>query len=234
MITLVVPPEQLDLAATEVRGDAFRHLFKARRLIVDAEIRIVDGSGRARWSRVAEVGPHSARLQIGEVAPAHEPTVRLELLTPVPRPQRLTWLVEKATEVGVAAIRLLHSERAPRRCGAQTLQRLRRVAAAAVEQCHRAVVPEIDGVHDWSEIPALIETSAERWLLQPGESERSTGDPEDSIAVVVGPEGGWTETEKEFLRGLDCRCLGLGPTVLRTETAAVVGSALLLARVRNR
>jgi len=234
MITLLVSPEQLDLATTEVQGDTFRHLFKARRLAVDAEIRLVDGHGRAHWSKVLEVGPTSARLQIGNEAPAHEPCVRLELLTPVLRPQRLTWLVEKATEVGVAAIRLIHSERAPRRCGAQTLQRLSRVAAAAVEQCHRAVVPEITGAHGWSEIPAVLETSEERWLLEPGETERSGVEPGTSVAVIVGPEGGWTESETEFLLSLGCRRIGLGPTVLRTETAAIVGSALLLDRARNR
>lgn len=234
MITVLVSPGQLDASEAEIEKDAYRHLFRARRLAVGAELRLADGSGRARWSRVSEVGRSSARLQIGEEAPANEPPVRLELLTPLLRSQRLTWLVEKATEVGVVAVRLISSERAPRRCGARTLERLGRVAAAAVEQCHRAVLPEITGAYVWKELPSLLARAQQRWMLEPGPTDHDRSGSAETAALIVGPEGGWTETEKEALRSLGCRTLGLGPTNLRAETAAIVGSALLLNEARNR
>lgn len=234
MITVLVSPVQLDASEVEVAADAYRHLFRARRLAVGAELRLADGKGRARWSRVTKVERSSARLQIGEVAPTHEPLTRLELLTPILRPQRLTWLVEKATEVGVVAVRLISSQRAPRRCGERTLERLARVAAAALEQCHRAVLPEITGAHAWQELPTLLEGARQRRMLEPGPSDHQIGSFAETAALIVGPEGGWTDAEKEGLHGLGCRRLGLGPTNLRTETAAIVGSALLLTGAGSR
>ena len=165
---------------------------------------------------------------MGSAAPANEPAKRVELLTPIPRSARLTWLVEKATEIGVSAIRLLQTERGPRRTGGQRLDRLRRVAVAAVEQSQRSVVPEITGVHPFAEVPGLLESAPERWVLQSGEDSRSDADPEGRAALLVGPEGGWTSDELEVLASADCRRISLGPTVLRIETAAIVGSAMLL------
>jgi 16S rRNA (uracil1498-N3)-methyltransferase len=227
VITLLVTPSQLDAAQIEVVGDSYRHLFRARRVERGSRVRVVDGKGHARWAKVEAVGRATARLIPEEEAPGNEPQRELTVLVAAPRVQRAAWLVEKVTEVGAAAIRFLNSERSPRTYGQSSLERLRRVAVAAVEQCHRARVPEITGVHTFAELTELVTDCRERCFLDlDGPREMSLG--AGPVALLVGPEGGWTDGERETLEHLDCRAWGLGARTLRVETAAVAGSSLLL------
>lgn len=228
MITLVVSPHDLRGDEVRVGGHAYRHLFRARRLAEDAVVRVVDGEGKARCGRVVEIAASSARLVLAETAPTHEPARRLELMAPIPKASRLSWMVEKATEVGVSAIRLMQTERAPRQVGIGTLERLGRVAVAAVEQSHRSLVPSITGAHLFCELPDLMAPLPERWFLQPGAGTPQMTTSRAGAALLVGPEGGWSAAERDAIESWGCRPLGLGPTILRIETAAVVGCAGLL------
>ena len=104
------------------------------------------------------------------------------------------------------------------------------MAAAAVEQCHRARLPEVTGPHDWSDLPGLAARGGGR-----GSSTRHrTARPlcreprPTSGALLVGPEGGWSPDERAELLAAGWRAAGLGDRVLRVETAAVAGAAMLL------
>lgn len=227
MITLLVDPEVFQDDEAVVEDDTYRHLFRARRLAVGDRLRAVDGEGRARWGEIAEVGRRRAVVTLGAPAPANEPAYRLTLVVAALRPERASWLVEKATEVGVAAVRFLASERAPRRYGEGQIERWRRVAAAAVEQCHRARRPEVSGVHAWEELPELVAGTEERWFLDLEGGRLGVPDAGSGV-VLVGPEGGWSDIERDELVRLGVAPVGLGPRVLRVETAAVVAAARLL------
>jgi 16S rRNA (uracil1498-N3)-methyltransferase len=229
--TLLVDAAGFDGPEVRVEGEAYKHLFRARRLTVGDRVRVADGAGRARWSEVARIDRSAAVLTLGEPAPGNDPERRVELLVPTLRPERASWLVEKATEVGVAAIRFLNTERAPRDFGSGTLGRLRRVSSSALEQCHGARLPELTGPHEWSELASLTAEAMERWVLdtaagvEPQGWKRTDG---GSAALLVGPEGGWSDRERAELRAAGWLAVGLGSRVLRAETAAVVGSAALL------
>jgi 16S rRNA (uracil1498-N3)-methyltransferase len=227
-VTLLADPADFDGPDLRVEGEPYKHLFRARRLAVGDRIRVVDGAGRARWSAVARIDRAAAVLTLGDPAPDNEPEVRLALLVPALRPERTSWLVEKATEIGVAAIHFLHMERAPRDFGAGTLARLRRVAGAAVEQCHRSSLPDITGPHEWSELTLLTAGVEARWVMDTAEDAAGWGAVEETGALLIGPEGGWSERERKELRAAGWRAIGLGARVLRAETAAVVGAARLL------
>jgi len=230
MITLLIAPVLFDAPEIKVEGDAYRHLFRARRVEAGAEVRVVDGKGRARWGRVARVDRTTAAVSLGDPAPDREPAFRLSLLVPTCRPEPAAWLVEKGTEVGVSAVHFLNMARAPRELGSGTLDRLRRVAAAAVEQCHRSRLPEVTGPHDWKEIGPLAGAGG-RWFLDP-EADGApalTNDPATTEGVLlVGPEGGLAPDERQDLLAAGWRPVGLGERILRLETAAVVGAALIL------
>jgi 16S rRNA (uracil1498-N3)-methyltransferase len=228
MITLLASTEELDSGDVLVEGDAYRHLFRARRVPVGAIFRVVDGRGRARWGTVSRVDRSSARVALGEPAPTHEPAFRLDLLVPTFRPERASWLVEKATEFGVAAIRFLNSTRAPRHFGDGSIERLARVAAAAVEQCHRSLLPEITGPHDWSEIGPLTAGIELLWFLDTRAIPGDWGTLGARGALLVGPEGGWTPEERQEVLDAGWHPVGLGPRILRIESAALVGAAMLL------
>ncbi len=240
MITLLTEPALFDARELRVEGESYQHLFRARRVAAGEEMRIVDGRGRARWGKVARVDRTSATVTLGEAAPAHEPALHLELLVPTCRPERASWLIEKATEVGVGGIRFLNMARAPRDIGAGIFDRLRRVAVSALEQCHRSRLPEITGPHAWTEIRSLGGDAGDggRWFLdteapeEGGGWEAPAGDPSalagESAALLVGPEGGLDPGERRELLAGGWRPVGLGERTLRLETAAVVGAAFLL------
>jgi 16S rRNA (uracil1498-N3)-methyltransferase len=235
MITVLVAAAELDAGEISLVGDTYRHLFRARRLAVGERLRLTDGAGRARWGEIVAVNRASGTVRPAERAPLHEPSGRVELLVAAPEKARASWLVEKATELGVAAVRFLDTERTPRDFAAGTLRRLERVAAAALEQSHGSRLPELTGTHPWSEIADLVEAVAPtaRYLLDTGEQAATaavlTLDPA-LTTVLVGPEGGWTDPERAALATLACRPITLGPTTLRTETAALAAATLLLAR----
>lgn len=228
MITLVA--EELESGEVTVEGEAYRHLFRARRVPVGAAVRVVDGRGHARWGEVARVDRSSARVALGDPAPTNEPSFRLDLLVPTFRPERASWMVEKATEIGVSAIRFLNSARAPRTFGDGTIERMRRVAVSAVEQCHRSLVPEITGPHPWEEIGQDLEG---RWFLDPRGAPGDWGPRGASGALLVGPEGGLSPEEREQVLADGWRPVGLGPRILRIESAALVGAAMLLLKSAN-
>ncbi len=232
-MTITLVAEELDSGEVTVEGEAYRHLFRARRVPVGADVRVVDGQGHARWGKVARVDRSSARIALGEPAPTHEPSFRLELLVPTFRPERASWLVEKATEVGVSAIRFLNSERAPRTFGDGTIERMRRVAVAAVEQCHRSLVPEITGPDAWEEIGRLAVGAEGRWFLDPQGAIGGWGPVGASGALLIGPEGGWAPEEREQVLAEGWHPVGLGPRILRIESAALVGAAMLLLKSAN-
>lgn len=244
MISLRVAPQELATDTLTVDGDAYRHLFRSLRLAVGDRVRLADGAGAARWAEVAAVDKKAGTLRLGEAAPVPEPRRRVHLLVAAPKKERASWLVEKATEMGVASVHLLETARTPREYGDGTLRRLDRVAVAAFEQCGRGRLPEITGTHAWGEVPELLAaldgdgaaTPAERWILDLADDATpaaalaappSAAAPPPA-ALLVGPEGGWTDAERADLARWRCRPVLLGPTVLRVETAALVGAALLL------
>jgi 16S rRNA (uracil1498-N3)-methyltransferase len=212
----------------EVGGDLYRHLFRARRTAVGERLRAVDGHGRARWAAVAAVRRDGAVLQLGEELATVEPSRRVTLIGAAPRPERASWLVEKATELGVEAIVWLRSERAPRRLGAGVLERHRRVAIGAMQQCGGARLPRLAGPIEWDSLAAELAEVEAAVVLDPAAPGGARVPDSLRCAVVIGPEGGWTEAERDHLGTLGCLPWSLGPRVLRIETAAVVAAALLV------
>lgn len=228
LATLIVDPEEMAAARVTVRDGRYRHLFRARRLAKGERVRIVDGRGEAAWARVDRVSSEQAELLIEGRAPSNEPIERLEIWVGIPRPRRASWLVEKATELGVVAVRWLETARGVRTLPPASMARLERVARAAVEQCQRSWIPEISGPHAWRDALAQIERVGEAWLLQPDAPAALHAGSAGQSLLLVGPEGGFNGRELDELEARGVTVLGLGSRVLRVETAAVAGAALML------
>lgn len=227
MITHLTDPDAFSGEALVIDGDAYRHLFRSRRLAMGAELRMVDGLGHARAGVIDSVSSKSAVVSLGAALPSREPKVHLELLVGALRPERADFLVEKATKLGVAAIRFLRTERSPRRYGEGRLDRLLRVAASAVEQCHRSRLPEVT-LHDSDEVGELLARFRRIFVLAPGGEEMLEAPNDGRVAVLVGPEGGFSDDEAARLRDLAALSVDLGERILRVETAALAAASKLL------
>lgn len=231
MLTLLTDPARFAGDELGVEGDAYHHLFRVRRTAVGERVRVVDGRGHARRAEVVRVERKTASLSLLEEAPANEPAFALHLLIPTLRPERAAWLVEKATEVGVLAFHFFQSERAPRSAREEAVERLARVASSAVEQCHRSRLPEIFGPHPLAGLLERLDRidAESRWVLDPQAGAARLPAPASGTgALLVGPEGGFSETERARIAAAGFTPVGLGPRILRIETAAVVGAAAIL------
>lgn len=231
MSTFLLSGELFLQPVAVLEGETHHHLFRVKRHQVGDRLRAVDGRGRARWGEVVAADKRSARLALGEPAPANEPALAVELYVAPPRPERAAWLVEKATEIGVVAIRFLATERDARSLAPSQLARLGRVAISAVEQCERAVVPDVADAGAPEEVVLqLRESGAWIGVLDRTEAEERPSLPGGGrLALLVGPEGGWSPRERALFDRLALPRWSLGERILRVETAAVVAAGLALA-----
>jgi len=224
VIHLLADARELARETVEVEGADHRHLFRARRLRVGDRVRLVDGRGGARWSVVDQVTARRAVLRIEGAAPEFEPARRLALFVSAVRPERAAWLVEKATELGLRELRWFVSERTSRSLPERALERQRRVAKSALEQSGGAWLPEIGAPVPLEAAPIGSGSVA----LHPGVATPFAAVAGSAEAVVVGPEGGFSDREIEALAARGAATAHLGPRVLRTETAAVAALAVAL------
>lgn len=195
------------------------HLRRVLRLRDGDVVSVTDGQGR--WClAVVIVDGKALRLEASTpVVVESAPTRTITIAAAMPKGDRLDWMVQKVTELGVDRLALLHADRSVVRWKPDRVEhhlaRLQRIADEALRQSRRVIRLRI-------EAPATaVDVLGGYVAAEPGGRPLARGD----IAVAVGPEGGWSEAELAAARDL----VDLGPTVLRTETAAVAVSTLCVA-----
>lgn len=219
-------------AVVTLSPEAARHA-RVLRLKEGDPLVLFDGRGREADARVLALDP--LRCAAAPARDAAEAGPRLVLCYAVPKgSKKLDQVVRGATEVGVAAIHLTLTERCvarPERDAVKKLERLARIATEAARQSGRATVPDLVAPAPLDEVAARAPASAWRLVAAPGAPGFDGAGGE--AWLVVGPEGGLSDAELEALASAGFAPIGLGPTVLRTETAAVVAPALVLDRLRR-
>jgi 16S rRNA (uracil1498-N3)-methyltransferase len=204
------------------------------RLRVGDPLTLFDGEGGEYDATIEEIRRDTVTVSVHEHRPVErESALSLTLAQGISRGERMDWVVQKATELGVSRIAPLFTERSVVRLDAQQAQRKvqhwRSIAVAACEQCGRNRIPRIEaprGLFEFLEQSASDDT---RLLLSPGAGLRirDISGLKASAAVLIGPEGGLDETEHEAALARGYTAVQLGPRVLRTETAAVTALSLL-------
>jgi 16S rRNA (uracil1498-N3)-methyltransferase len=222
--------------AVALTGDAGNHVTRVLRLREGDTLTLFDGRGGEYGARIAQMRRGGVRAEVGEhSAIERESPLELTLLQSIARGERMDLIVQKATELGVTRIVALVTERSVVRLDAQQAERKaahwRAVAIAACEQCGRNRVPAVEGPVDYA--AALDRDAALKLLLDPAASHPMSRPGADarSIALLVGPEGGFTDTESELARRAGFEPRHMGPRVLRTETAAITALAALQATI---
>jgi 16S rRNA (uracil1498-N3)-methyltransferase len=215
-----------------LEGDEARHLIRVRRVVVGEMVELFDGRGSAYRAQVSTIGRDRAVLAIlGPGDPDRTPTLSLTLATAVPKGERFDWLVEKATELGVARLIPLVTDRSSVDPRSAKLDRLRRVIIEASKQCRRNRLMDLGPPTAWDSLVGNSRESS-RLLAHPGGLGMVSAGlrpGSGSVILAIGPEGGFSE--KEVDRGIEAgwRTVGLGSTILRVETAALAGCSTILA-----
>lgn len=202
------------------------YIARVLRLNAGDAVQLFDGSGVEYRGTLREVGKKGVTAELHERQDGlAEPALRIHLGQGMSRGERMDWAIQKATELGVAELTPLLTERCEVRLNEERadkrLAHWRQVAISACEQCGRSVLPVIHpplALSDW-----LARTEAElRLVLHPVARPLSTHTSPQSLAFLIGPEGGLADAEIAQAEALGFQTARLGPRVLRTETAPVV------------
>jgi 16S rRNA (uracil1498-N3)-methyltransferase len=221
------PGEVVRFAPAQVR-----HITRVLRMGVGDRVLTFNGSGR-EWE--VEIVACSTREVVGRIAaersPSRESPVRVVLLQALLKAPRMDYLVQKATELGVAEIVLLRTHRTVAE-GSGKVARWARIAVEAAEQSGRVRVPRVSGPHPLSAYAPSSHADA-RLVFWEGEPRETLGALLDrvrrpeTVTILVGPEGGLEADEVALLERGGFVSVSLGPRVVRAETAALAALAIL-------
>jgi len=212
--------------------EAAQHVSKALRLKAGDGLVVFDGSGGEYEASIQRVDRDRVDVKVGAWRDIDlEGRLELGLVQGLPEADKMDWIIQKAVELGVAWVQPIVCDRSVVRLSGDRAARReshwKRVAIAACEQSGRNRIPEVRATlsfNSWlADSPA-----APRWLLSPGAPALAArGEPPRGLELVVGPEGGLSEREAELALARGCEPVGLGPRVLRTETAPIAALAAL-------
>ncbi|MGA7685119.1 MAG: RsmE family RNA methyltransferase [Terriglobales bacterium] len=217
-------------------GEHALHLRRVLRAQIGQEFDIALSAG-VRRGKIVSLSDERVEFALGDEV-ALRAAADLTLVLAIFKFDRMEWAVEKCTEVGVARIIPVIARRTDAHLAAASVKRHERwvrIARQAAEQSRRAAPPEILAAVRLKEFLGsddgkAAEFSVPRVVLSESEMDASLRDvlpPSAHTAVLaVGPEGGWAEDEVGWFREAGWKLASLGPTILRAETAAIVGAAL--------
>jgi 16S rRNA (uracil1498-N3)-methyltransferase len=226
-----VPDFSTDSETVRLEGPEAHHLLNVLRGAVGDRVEVFDGRGTSVLAQIIGTQRKAAELRVIEIVSSHAPPRRLTLATAVPKGERFRWLVEKATELGVATLQPLETARSVVAPRGGKLDKMRQAVVAACKQCGRNDLMAIREPLPWSDFLAGAEAAAETTaLLICSLAGRPLGDVAESIGerpliAAVGPEGGFTTEETAAAATAGATAVNLGPSILRTETAALALAA---------
>ena len=222
--------------AAELHGDDARHLARVLRAEAGQQYEISDGAG-LYLAEIATVEKDRVTFRVIEALDTPKAPARLTLFIALIKFDRFEWLVEKATELGVAAIvpvNATRSEKGLAEAARKRAERWRRIARESSQQARRLSPPEIGDARPLAD--AFAADASLRYFLDekpgappllgviPAPAQRR---PTDSISLLTGPEGGWTDAERSAAAAAGWTRASLGSLILRAETAAIAAAAML-------
>lgn len=210
----------------------FAHLIRVLRMNEGDAIRVFNGSGLEYAARLAEVSKKSASFVITELLSEEAPALlHLHLGQVISKGERMDFTIQKATELGISEITPLVSERCDVRLKGERqdkkLEHWQKIAISASQQSGRNRVPVIHPVQTLEEWLAARNEQIKLVLHPHQQQPLSQYDQPQSVALLVGPEGGFSEAEVAHTLAQGFDGLKLGPRILRTETAALVALSVL-------
>jgi 16S rRNA (uracil1498-N3)-methyltransferase len=231
MSRFYVPAPQIEKGMIRVEGNEVRHIRRVLRLKTKDEIVIFDGLGKEYEGLIVEEDPSSVVIKIQNVfSSKRDSPLEVTLAQSLLRGEKMDYLIQKATELGVKEIIPIFSSRSvpllEKSGKLKRHHRWERIAIEASKQCGRGVIPKIEPLQDYSEMLKIASSDFFRLILWEREGiklkevlERSK--EKAKIFAVIGPEGGFSQEEVEEAKGTGFIPVTLGKRILRAETASL-------------
>ncbi len=225
-----VPDSGFSENTVTITGSDARHISFALRMAAGEEITVCDMKGQTHLCRLEALDGETVSAVILETVPSeNESPVRIHLFQAYPKADKLEFIVQKAVELGAAAITPFESERCIKRPKADKIahvtERQSKIAAEAAKQCGRSVLPAVHAPISFEEMIREASRYPLCLFCYEGEGTRSLKEicaehPEArEIALVIGSEGGFSAREAQAARDARMQMTGLGKRILRCETA---------------
>lgn len=211
------------------------HATRVLRLRDGAGIVLFDGSGIEVEARLRIHGKRCRAELLERRQVSRESPLRTVLVQALASGEKMDWIIQKSVELGVTAVVPVSAERCvPRLSGERAEKRLahwRHIAISACEQSGRNQIPQI-ALPQPLQVYLHTHAQASKLILSPHGGVRLAAlpEPREAIHILIGPEGGWTDEERDVCRGAGCVSVSVGPRILRTETAGLAMLAALHAR----
>ena len=232
--TFYIPPDQISGDRAVMSGDELRHARLTLRLGAGDTVKVIDGKGSSWEGLIQSMGKEESVLRLERKKVEPEAGFRLSIAMGIVPGDRYDWAVQKGTELGAVAFLPLVTERTEVKFRGKwkRIPRLERIIASSCKQCGRARFPAISdpvqlgeldtGHYDLCLVFWEEETASSMKVVAEG-IKKSPG----SCLMIIGPVGGLTPGEVELLKEKGCLVAGMGPRILRTETAVAAGAAIL-------
>jgi 16S rRNA (uracil1498-N3)-methyltransferase len=235
-----INPTSLKADQVTLTKEQARQIKQVLRLKSQDRILVLDDTGREYEVVLEEVDRERVSGHIVETRDSQgEPAVSLTLYQSLVSREKFEWVLQKGTEVGIRRFVPVHTQRSIVRSAAgltpQRRQRWQRILKEAAEQCARGRIPELKEPMTFTACLKDLSSYDRVFLTGPGDSGSTLAScldqPQDkirSVALFIGPEGGFSDEEVTQARASGVTVVGLGPRILRTETAGIVGATLVL------
>jgi len=232
-----IPANKINGNQLIIDGNEFRHLHKVKRKRVGDKVHATDGEGNFYTVQLIKIKATQAIAEIGKIQRlVGESLVSITLAQGLIKSQRMDWLIEKGTELGIRKFIPVQTDFCQTNPSDLKLNRWARVAQAAMKQCGRSILPQIEKKVKVKELADVLERPA--FFAHPGvrttvnealaEIQKKRKDTIRSLSLLVGPEGGFSDDEVNLFKQWGFFQVQLGQRRLRSETAAITLITLTL------
>jgi 16S rRNA (uracil1498-N3)-methyltransferase len=225
-----ISPDQVQGSRVVITGDDVRHIGLVLRMKAGEELLLADGTGLEYTVRIADTSKTAVSAEITNQSKKEIPSPRITLCQGLPKSDKMDFIVQKATELGVSGIVPLATERTivKIRDEEKRISRWQKIAREAAMQSSRLDIPKIAPVVVFKDFLRTQNSELSTLLLFPWEEGTEpikkilTENPAaKNVIVLIGPEGGFSPAEAALAKSRGFHAVSLGPNILRTETAAV-------------
>ena len=232
-------PENIKDGFIEIFSDEAKHILNVMRMEIGDTLTICDGQSNDYLCRICETGKNCFKAKIEETTKSEsEPKTKITLYQGLPKSDKMELIIQKCVEIGVCRIVPVITERAVVKIekGAKEdkkTERWQKIAESAAKQSGRGIIPAVERPMKFKD--AIEEAVKNGEAIIPYENEKDRGLKEfvknskaENIGIFIGPEGGFDTKEIEFAVENGVMSVTLGKRILRTETAGIVTSAIVL------
>lgn len=223
-----ISSQQLHEGHLVLEGENHHHLSRVLRLQKEDEVEVLNGEGLVAWGRVAEITSFRAVIDVSTCDRLEEEKPRMHLYQALPQGRKMDEVIQRCVELGVHAVHPFSCARSKSLdvVDKNKMRRWKKIAVESSRIAGRAHLPRIEETVVWG---AMIEGLPNMDLVimadeEGGEktSQALQGAHPNDLGLIIGPEGGFSDREREELAGADAKAVTLGVFILRTETAGAV------------